>query len=195
MQKITSLLGLCLLSSTFFFWNNLKVNAQSCYYLVGYTGGGNEVNVDICSISRVNPQNVGFVYFIRTTSEVRRFISQADCNDRTLAGALATDSEQKVFYSSDRSNPDFEKMLDLVCNPKTLPPKKRVVSVANQPLYIRTSPAEEPLYNTITAPNNKSLVCTVINATSINIYGSVGSWYYTDVCKRTGVVHSSQIRF
>ncbi|WP_071839444.1 MULTISPECIES: hypothetical protein [Microcystis] len=35
----------------------------------------------------------------------------------------------------------------------------------------------------------------VIKSRTINIYGSVGSWYYTDVCGEMGVIHSSQIKF
>ncbi|MCA2721917.1 MAG: hypothetical protein IM333_16560 [Microcystis sp. M048S1] len=35
----------------------------------------------------------------------------------------------------------------------------------------------------------------VIKSRTINIYGSVGPWYDTDVWGEMGVIHSSQIKF
>jgi len=35
----------------------------------------------------------------------------------------------------------------------------------------------------------------VIKSRTINIYGSVGSWYDTNVYGEMGVIHSSQIKF
>lgn len=44
-----------------------------------------------------------------------------------------------------------------------------------------------------------AILCAVRKRAAINILGSTyapdGVWYYTDVCGRTGVIHSGQVRF
>ncbi|MFN0139206.1 MAG: hypothetical protein ACKVQW_03835 [Pyrinomonadaceae bacterium] len=48
---------------------------------------------------------------------------------------------------------------------------------------------------------NGDVQCTVKSRTTINIYGDTGVydnnglWYYTDVCGRQGVIHSTQFQF
>ena len=41
----------------------------------------------------------------------------------------------------------------------------------------------------------RHLAIFVIKSRTINIYGSVGSWYDTNVYGEMGVIHSSQIKF
>ncbi|MDR9899771.1 hypothetical protein G7B40_035220 [Aetokthonos hydrillicola Thurmond2011] len=52
----------------------------------------------------------------------------------------------------------------------------------------------DPPSNIRESPNGR-ILCSVRRPTTINIYGSTGSWYYTDVCGTMGVIHSSQITF
>ena len=52
----------------------------------------------------------------------------------------------------------------------------------------------DPPSNVRAFPNGE-IVCSVKAQKKINIYGSQDSWFYTDVCGKMGVIHSSQIRF
>lgn len=60
--------------------------------------------------------------------------------------------------------------------------KSGVAIVFNPPSNIRESP-------------NGEILCSVQKQTTINIYGSTGPWYYTDICGSMGVIHSSQVTF
>lgn len=57
-----------------------------------------------------------------------------------------------------------------------------------------------PPSNVRFAPNG-AVLCTVKSRSTINIYGDTGVydnnglWYYTDVCGRQGVIHSTQFQF
>lgn len=82
---------------------------------------------------------------------------------------------------------------DLAAN-KTIPPTTENTSTATMatvfapPTNIRESP-------------NGAILCLIKKRTSIEILGSTGVrdnnglWYYTSACGKTGVVHSTQIRF
>jgi cell division protein FtsN len=58
-----------------------------------------------------------------------------------------------------------------------------------------------PPSNVRESPSGGGIQCSVTRRTTIRILGSTGVydnnglWYYTDVCGRTGVIHSTQIRF
>jgi hypothetical protein len=52
----------------------------------------------------------------------------------------------------------------------------------------------DPPSNVRKSPDG-AILCSVRKKTTINIYGSTGSWYYTDVCGNMGVIHSDQITF
>ena len=68
------------------------------------------------------------------------------------------------------------------------PPGARGGSVHRPPTNVRFSPGG-------------AIQCVVKSRSTINIYGDTGVydnnglWYYTDVCGRQGVVHSSQFQF
>jgi len=51
-----------------------------------------------------------------------------------------------------------------------------------------------PPSNVRVTPNG-NILCSVRNSSTINIYGSISNWYYSDVCGEMGVIHRSQIRF
>ncbi len=52
----------------------------------------------------------------------------------------------------------------------------------------------DPPSNVRKSPNGESL-CSVLDRTTIKIYGSTGEWYYIDVCGTMGVISSSQVTF
>jgi hypothetical protein len=175
MQRIASMLGLCVLISALFPWSKREVSAQSCNYFAGNAVTGQSINVDICSISKASYQSVDFVYYLGN----EKVISQANCNKGTW-----------IAFSTGRLNRPqsqaTQNMLDVVCDYRSSRPNSIVNSeeafVFDPPSNVRTSP-------------NGSILCSVTTPTVINVYGSVNSWYYTDVCGKAGVIHSSQIRF
>ena len=52
----------------------------------------------------------------------------------------------------------------------------------------------DPPSNVKKDPNGE-ILCTLRKRMTINVYGSIDSWYYTDICGTTGVIHYSQIKF
>jgi hypothetical protein len=176
MQKLISVLGTCVISGTLFSLNSQDVVAQSCNYFAGTAVGGQEINLDTCSISRASYRSVDFIYYLGS----EKVVSQANCD----TGTWTTFPEKQVNRPQSQAT---QRMLDFVCNSRTSSPSRnsssaRKAFVFDPPSNIRTEP-------------NGSVLCSITTPTTINIYGSLGSWYYTDACGETGVVHSSQIRF
>lgn len=175
MQKVVLVLGFCVLVSALSCWGKQDVSAQSCNYFAGTAVGGQAVNVDTCSISRASYQSVDFIYYLGN----KKIISQANCNN----GTWTTFPERDVHRPQSQAT---QRMLDVVCNSRSSSSSNtsssRKAFVFDPPSNVRTSP-------------NGSILCSVTDPTTINVYGAVDSWYYTDVCGRTGVIHSSQIRF
>ena len=60
--------------------------------------------------------------------------------------------------------------------------KTGVAIVFDPPSNIRKSPNEE-------------ILCSVREKKTINIYGSTGTWYWTDICGTMGVIDSSKVTF
>lgn len=52
----------------------------------------------------------------------------------------------------------------------------------------------DPPSNIRKAPNQE-ILCSVQEKKTIPIYGSTGSWYWTDTCGTMGVIDSSQVTF
>jgi hypothetical protein len=52
----------------------------------------------------------------------------------------------------------------------------------------------DPPSNTRIAPDG-DILCSVESQKRIQVYGSQGSWFYTDVCGKMGVIHFRQIKF
>ncbi len=175
MPKLTLVLGVYVIAGTLFSLNSQDVVAQSCNYFAGVAVGGQEINVDTCSISRASYRSVDFVYYLGA----EKVVSQANCD----SGTWTTFPERQVNRPQSQAT---RRMLDFVCNARTSNPTRssstRKAFVFDPPSNIRTEP-------------DGSVLCSITTPTTINIYGSLGSWYYTDACGETGVVHSSQIRF
>jgi hypothetical protein len=60
--------------------------------------------------------------------------------------------------------------------------KTGVAIVFDPPSNVRKSPNEE-------------ILCSIREKKTINVYGSTGSWYWTDICGTMGVIDSSQVTF
>ncbi len=149
--------------------------AQTCNYFAGTAVTGQSINVDLCSISPVSARRVDFVYYLGGD----RVVGRADC-DR---GTWVSLPERQVNRPRSRAT---QRMLEVVCS-------YRLAEVGG------TSRAGaaivfDPPSNVRVAPNG-AILCAVRARRTINIYGAVGPWYYTDVCGEMGVIHGSQIRF
>jgi hypothetical protein len=175
MKRFASVLRLSVLIGALFPWSKHEASAQSCNYFAGTAVAGQNVNVDICSISRASYQSVNFVYYLGN----EKVISQANCNNGTW-----------IAFSTRQVNPPqsqaTQNMLNVVCNYRS--------SHFNSSVDSGKAFVFEPPSNVRTSPNG-NILCSVKIPTTINVYGSVNSWYYTDVCGRIGLIHSSQIRF
>jgi hypothetical protein len=111
-------------------------------------------------------------------------------------GAFAT-PEVRCFFDlpSESCSPVSEPKPEVTPTP---PPTSVPVPASTQPTP-QISKAEvaivfDPPSNVRQSPNGDSL-CSVRERTTINIYGSTGDWYYTDICGTMGVIHFSQITF
>ncbi|NJK45795.1 MAG: hypothetical protein HC933_17385 [Pleurocapsa sp. SU_196_0] len=60
--------------------------------------------------------------------------------------------------------------------------KTGVAIVFDPPSNVRKSPNEE-------------ILCSIREKKTINVYGSTGSWYWTDICGTMEVIDSSQVTF
>lgn len=141
-------------------------------YYAGQSSGGQSINVDLSSISRASYKSVDFVYYLGE----ERIQSQANCE----AGTWTTFPERAINRPQSQAT---QNMLNVVCQNRASSPvsSSRRGRVYDPPSNVRTSP-------------NGSVLCSVRNVTDINIYGSTGSWYYTDYCGEMGVINISQIR-
>jgi hypothetical protein len=174
-QKFASVVGMCVLASALLPWSKQEVLAQSCNYFAGTAVGGQNINVDTCSISRASYPSVDFIYYLGN----EKVISEANCNN----GTWMTLPERQVNRPQSQAT---QRMLNVVCNYRA--------SSSNSSSSSRKAFVFDPPSNVRTSPNG-SILCSVRTQTTINVYDSVNSWYYTDVCGRSGVIHSSQIRF
>lgn len=169
------LIPLVLVASSLFSLDNNIVLAQSCNAFIGTTLGGNDINLDRCSISRSSSENVYFSYSVKTlTVGNKKLSAQANCSNNTWS----IFPENKFDKPN---NPIALKILKLVCDPKEISPRKVISTVNQNVVVVKTSPSDP------------ATVCVAVNVKSINIYRLVNSWYYTDVCGRIGVVHRSQL--
>ncbi len=145
--------------------------AQSCNYYAGRAVGGQTLNVDTCSISRASYRSVDFVYYLGG----ERVESQANCEDRIWT----TFPERAVNRPQSAAT---ERMLNYVCNVDSQQSRTGSAFVFDPPSNVRVSP-------------NGDVLCVVRSRQNIDLYGSKGDWYYTDVCGSMGLINSSQLRF
>jgi outer membrane biosynthesis protein TonB len=111
--------------------------------------------------------------------------------------------EQKEFLKTQQERLELEKQ-KLADERKALENKKKEALASptrNQAPPTSSSGAAivfAPPSNVRESPTG-AILCSVRKRSTINILGSTsatdGVWYYTDVCGRTGVIHSGQVRF
>ena len=94
-----------------------------------------------------------------------------------------------AFHDGETHKPQSsatEKMLNLVCSNR--------VSTRSSTSQAGAAIVFDPPSNVRMSPNG-AILCSVKRKTTIDIYGSSGSWYNTDVCGTMGVISGDQIRF
>ena len=142
-----------------------RAQAKSCLSYMGDSVSGQAITVDVCSISRASEQSLDFVYYLGKEA----IVSQANCTSGTWT----------TFPERERHQPQSQatqRMVSTVCRGLA-----ELAVVFAPPSNVRTSP-------------NGPILCTLEQAGNLNIYGSTGSWYYTDACGPFGVIHASQVR-
>lgn len=147
--------------------------SQSCNYYAGKAVGGEDVNIDLCSIARQDNRQVEFVYSLGG----ERIQSKANC----LAQTWTTFPEGTVHRPQSKTTQD---MLKIVCTAPSFNPGIAIGVVFDPPSNIRTSP-------------NGGVLCTIRDIRAIAVFGGVteDGWTHTDACGRTGFIHKSQIRY
>jgi len=165
----------CVFGASALFLKQEPVTAQTCNYSAGTAVGGQSVNVDLCSISSASSRSVDFIYYLGS----ERVVSQANCDQRSWI----TFPERQVNRPQSLAT---KKMIEVVCSFKVYSSARTsrigAAIVFDPPSNVRVSP-------------NGEILCSVKERTTINIYGSVSSWYYTDVCGPMGFINFSQVRF
>ena len=124
---------------------------------------------------QINRCRIAFVYSLGS----QRMNSEANCNDGTWT----------TFHDGETHKPQSsatEKMLNLVCSNR--------VSTRSSTSQAGAAIVFDPPSNVRMSPNG-AILCSVKRKTTIDIYGSSGSWYNTDVCGTMGVISGDQIRF
>ncbi len=150
-----------------------------CNYYAGKAVEGEAVNVNLCSVT---PKSSGAIAFVYTLGS-KRIESEADCTNATWT----------TFYDGQTHRPQSlatEKMINRVCGDRG----SNQVSSQNTTSQSGAAIVFDPPSNVRMSPNG-AILCSVKRRTTINIYGSSGSWYNTDICGTMGVINRDQIRF
>ena len=143
-----------------------SAQTKSCLSYMGDSVSGQEIAVDVCSISRASEQSLDFTYYLGKEP----IFSQANCTN----GTWTTFPERVRHQPQSRAT---QRMVSTVCRGLA-----ELAVVVAPPSNVRTSP-------------DGPILCTLEQEGNLSTYGSTDSWYYTDACGSFGVIHSSQIRF
>ncbi len=142
-----------------------EVQARSCHRYVGDSASGQEVTVNLCSISPMSNRQVDFTYYL----DDEPIASRADCT----SGSWTTFPERQTHLPQSRAT---QSMISSVCRGVA-----ELAVVFAPPSNVRDSP-------------NGAILCTLEATGNLSVFGSTGDWYYTDACGPFGVIHSSQIK-
>ena len=153
--------------------HGLSAQAGNCDYSTGIAVGGQNISIDLCSISRVSSRNVRFEYYLGD----ERIQAQANCQSRTWI----TYPEQAVNRPQSQATRD---MLQIVCTAPSFNEGIAIGVVFDPPSNVRSSP-------------NGSIICTISKLTAIELSGGVvgDGWLRTNFCGRGGVIHRNQVLF
>ena len=153
--------------------HGLSAQAGNCDYSTGTAVGGQNISVNLCSISRVSSQNVSFDYNLGD----ERIQAKANCQSRTWI----TFPEQTVNRPQSQATRD---MIQIVCTAPSFNEGIGIGVVFDPPSNVRSSP-------------NGTIICTIRELTAIELRGGVvgDGWLRTNFCGRSGVIHQSQVLF
>jgi len=151
----------------------LYAQAGNCDYSTGKAVGGQNVSIDLCSISKISSQKVNFDYNLGD----ERIQAQANCQSRTWI----TFPERAVNKPQSQATKD---MLQIVCTAPSFNEGIGIGVVFDPPSNVRSSP-------------NGSIICTIRELTAIETSGGVvgDGWLRTSFCGRSGVIHRSQVLY
>ena len=140
--------------------------ADACYRYIGNSASGQEVTVNLCSVSLVGDRQVDFIYYLGDEP----IASRADCTK----GSWTTFPERQTHLPQSQAT---QSMISSVCRSLA-----EIAVVFSPPSNVRATP-------------NGVILCTLEATGNLSVFSSTGDWYYTDACGSFGVIHSSQIRF
>ena len=154
-------------------------SGSSCNYFAGRAVEGQAVNVNLCSVSPRSSGAIAFSYSLGS----QQMDSEANC----ASGTWTTFRDGQTHRPQSSAT---EKMLDRVCG------NRGSSQISSQSSTSQSGAAIvfDPPSNVRTSPNGE-ILCSIQKRTTINIYGSSGSWYNTDACGTMGVISKDQIRF
>ena len=154
-------------------------SGSSCNYFAGKAIEGQSVNVDLCSVS---PKSSGMIAFSYSLGS-QQMDSEANC----ASGTWTTYRDGQTHRPQSSAT---EKMINRVCGDRG----SSQISSQSSTSQSGAAIVFDPPSNVRVSPNG-AILCSVQRKTTINIYGSSGSWYNTDVCGTMGVISRDQIRF
>lgn len=141
----------------------------------GNASTGEKVHLNLDSIQREGRKNG---YFFTYQIGADRPFAYTPCDGRfQVVTSDGVTFEPLMKPQSEATR----KMLDRVCTYQHRQ-AARSAYVFAPPSNVRTSPKGD-------------ILCSVKSQKKIQVYGSQDSWFYTDVCGKMGVIHSSQIKF
>ena len=154
-------------------------SSSSCNYFAGKAVEGQSVNVDLCSVSPRSSGAIAFSYSLGS--------QQMDSDANCASGTWITYRDGQTHRPQSSAT---EKMINRVCGDQG---SSQLVSQSSTS-QAGSAIVFDPPSNVRVSPNG-AILCSVQRKTTINIYGSSGSWYNTDICGTMGVISRDQIRF
>ncbi|MBD1914041.1 hypothetical protein H6G02_05670 [Leptolyngbya sp. FACHB-16] len=139
---------------------------------MGQAVGGQRVRLDVDSIRRASGRSVDFTYYLGDDSRY----SQANCEN----GSWTTFEDGVVHAPQSGATSD---MIRIVCEGDT----RTTVAQPTLRWFVFAPPS-----NVRVSPNG-TVQCVIREQRNINVLGSEGDWYITDVCGARGYIHNSQV--
>jgi len=143
------------------------------------------------------------VYFLsKSGGKDGNVATLSNSNDKSNKSTEQKSDNSNLTQNSKQDKSDKDKQNKNLDNKKVspIPTPTPTPTLTPTPNSTRTATVIDPPTNIRLSPNG-TILCVVKQRTTVNITGSTnvsdsnGVWYYTDACGRSGVIHSSQIRF
>ncbi len=143
---------------------------------------------------------VGLVMYGLNSSDNKDTNTAGDKSNKNSADQKSVNDKlaQNLKQQQEKLDTDQQKLED---ERKALEAKKKQAAQTPRPSNATTATIIDPPSNIRASPNGAVICVMRQRGTVVNILGPTGvsdtngTWYYTDACGRTGVIHSSQIRF